>query len=323
MDSPPTSTLSLPSSASSTTPPPPSLTQSDTASLSSRRSSHTGASGLPPSYYNKYYTTKRFDLAERQREQRRREEEERGRREEEERRRREKERSFGDGSETVLTDHLEAAVDNLFKLVEKKVNLDHPQRPRTRSRSSSWSSSAIRSEVSKLYHAAERTFQSPSPSSQTTLTSSPQSAVPSYLRMRNPSFDAGQPKNAEKSEYAYPHLPPIHETNSRRVRYLDPEGGDLHDVPVVNGRKLGALRVFSRSSSLPSGTDNSSSSSSLPVAPPNGILKNHTRVGVEERDRKQYGKEDGVVERHVREGAGGDRVGKWMFAFGGCCRDGK
>ncbi|KAJ3040905.1 hypothetical protein HK097_002442 [Rhizophlyctis rosea] len=316
MDSPPSSTVDLPSSAGTPFPPP---SDSDTESLgspvfSNRRSSmNSSNSGLPQSYYNKYYTTKRFDLAERQRtvkgldEEKKREEDERRRREEEKRRRKEE-----DG-DTVLTDHLEAAVDNLFKLVERKVIHETPHLLPSRGRSSSWSSSAIRSEVSKLYHTALQPSSSPTPS-----------PTPSYLRMRNPSFDAGAPHtprplhptpsssshstNSNHSHYAFPHLPPITEHHStKNIRYLDPRNGNLHESVTTDKSPKGFLKVMKRSSSLPIASG---------VYKDNKVRDASSYTVGGRGEKKDGGMEFGEV---VWERGTEDRVGKWLFAFGGCC----
>ncbi|KAJ3175413.1 hypothetical protein HDU87_006233 [Geranomyces variabilis] len=133
------------------------------------------SSGLPTSYYERY--TRNYNLGERQRQLEQEEEQKRRAREAS------RDRSYGrrpggagggvggaaantTGSSSVATsDHLESAVENLYKMVERKVSSDHPEPSRypttsssaarahsTRSRPESWTSTAIHSEVSKLYH---------------------------------------------------------------------------------------------------------------------------------------------------------------------------
>ncbi|KAI8915381.1 hypothetical protein DFJ77DRAFT_510503 [Powellomyces hirtus] len=123
------------------------------------------SSGLPTSYYERY--TRNYNLGERQRQKE--QEEEARRRQREALRARDEQRNYGGsrpGTSSVATsDHLESAVENLYKMVERKVSSDQPDsarypspasssqtRPSRPSRPESWTSTAIHSEVSKLYH---------------------------------------------------------------------------------------------------------------------------------------------------------------------------
>ncbi|KAJ3188201.1 hypothetical protein HDU85_005351 [Gaertneriomyces sp. JEL0708] len=135
--------------------------------LPSTPTSANSASGLPDSYYERY--TRKYNLSERQRQ-----------REDEERRRREAEmaklralyaegKSNAGASSVTTSDHLEAAVENLYKMVERKVSYEQTPRPSNAAAASlnrglrppSWTSTAIHSEVSKLYHMGAATAPPP------------------------------------------------------------------------------------------------------------------------------------------------------------------
>ncbi|KND01772.1 uncharacterized protein SPPG_03564 [Spizellomyces punctatus DAOM BR117] len=127
------------------------------------------ASGLPTSYYERY--TRKYNLGERQRQLEIQEESRRIQQEMLHARNMDRgyhNGSSGVGSSVATSDHLETAVENLYRMVERKVSTDYTRgaaassgnttqstlNPNNRKpqRASSWTSTAIHSEVSKLYN---------------------------------------------------------------------------------------------------------------------------------------------------------------------------
>ncbi|KAI9090957.1 hypothetical protein DFS34DRAFT_636192 [Phlyctochytrium arcticum] len=122
-------------------------------------SSPTSASGLPTAYYDRY--TRNYNLGERQQSSRT-----------------SPPQNPKPASSVGTSDHLETAVENLYRMVERKVSSDLPRvrtlqsQPNlarsasnhyTPSRPSSWTSTAIHSEVSKLYNIGASTAAVPMP----------------------------------------------------------------------------------------------------------------------------------------------------------------